>query len=154
MISAEQLKLWTVEELKQHLREEQSRVNTFNDRVRLAKDLLAAGDDPDLQYLVVDEEPVPEAYEDEEFVPKAYEEPAADALSIVGPGSKVSVCRWTQEDHGEGWSYVSCRRVLVTHRSGDEFCGFMGGGYLHGEKKITFELKHICYVEDDGVGET
>ena len=93
---AEQLKLWTVEELKQYVREEQSRVNKFNDRVRLAKHLLAAADEPDLEYLVVDEHPVPQAYE----------EPPADALTTVGPGSEVSVCHWkcTGDDAGQAKS--------------------------------------------------
>jgi len=144
MIPAEQLKLstvkklelWTVEELKQHLQEEQSRAKKFNDRVRLAKHLLAAADEPDLENLVVDEDPVPEPYE----------EPPADALTIVGPGSKVAVCHWTRTSANEDLGHVCFPYVFVTHRSGDEFCGFMAGDYFDDEEKITFELKHVCYV--------
>ena len=150
MIPAEQLKLstvkklelWTVEELKQHLQEEQSRANKFNDRVRLAKHLLAAADEPDLENLVVDEDPVPEAYE----------EPPADALSIVGPGSKVAVCHWTRTSANEDPGHVCFPYVFVTHRSGDELCGSVGLGLFDERERIKFELKHICYVEDEGAG--
>ena len=141
---AEKLELWTVEELKQHLRERRSSANKFNDRVRLAKHLLAAADEPDLEYLVVDENPVP----------KDYEEPPADALTIVGPGSKVSVCRWTCTGHCEDPGYVYFPYVLVTHRSGDEFCGYVTSGYFDDNERITFELKHICYLENEGADET
>lgn len=144
MKTAKQLELWTVKKLKQHERNEQLRANKFNDRVRLVKHLLAAADEPDLEYLVVDEEPVPEAYE----------EPPADALTIVGPGSKVAVCQWTHTGAGEDWGHVCFPYVFVTHRSGDEFCGFMAGDLFDDEKTITFELKHVCYVEDDGAGDT
>ncbi len=137
---AKQMKLWTVEELKQHLRDEQSSVNKFNNRVRLAKHLLAASDEPGLENLVVGEDPVA----------LAYEEPPADALTIVGPGSKVTVCRWTRTSANEGPGHVCFRYVFVTDRSGNEFCGFMAGGLFDAEDTITFELKHVCYVEDEG----
>ena len=142
LTTVKELELWTVEELKQHLREEQSRVNKCNDRVRLAKHLLAAADEPDLEYLVVDEEPVPEAYE----------EPPADALTIVGPGNKVAVCQWTRTSANEDPGHVCFPYVFVTHRSGDELCGYMAGRYFDEKERITFELKHICYVEDEGAG--
>ena len=140
MMPANKLELWTVEEWKRHLRDERHWANKFNNRVRLAKGLLAASDEPDLEYLVVDENPVPHAYE----------KPPDNALSIIGPGSTVEVCRWVSWGEGQ----VRFHDVFVTHRSGDEFCGFMECGCFDDKERITFELKHICYVEDDGAGDT
>ncbi len=136
-MSAEQLEFWTTEELKQHLRDERHWANRFKDRVRLAKHLLAAGDEPDLQYLVVDENSVLEDYE----------EPPADALSTIGPGSTVEVCRWVNWGGGR----VRYHDVFITHRSGDELCGSAALGLSDERERVTFELKHICYVKDDGV---
>lgn len=137
---AKQLELWTVEKLKQHVRDEQSWANKFNGRVRLSKHILADADEPDLEDLVIGEESVPEAYE----------EPPADALTNVGPGSKVAVCHWTISNACEDPGHVCFPYVFVTHRSGNEFCGFMAGGIFDDEEKVTFELKHVCYVEDEG----
>ena len=140
MIPAEQLKLWTAEGWKQYLRDERHSINRFNDQVRLAKRLLVDAGKPDLADLVTEEAEKP----------AAYEEPQVDELSTIGPGSTVEVCRWVSWSGGQ----VQFKSVFVTHRSGDEFCGFMAGGLFDDKEKITFELKHICYVEDDGVGET
>ncbi len=140
MTKTEQSNLWTVEKLKRYLREERRWVNRFNDRVRLAKGLLAAGDESGLEHLVVDENPVPQAYE----------KPPDNALSTIGPGSTVEVCRWVSWGGGR----VRFHDVFVTHRSGDEFCGFIESGYFDDKERVTFELKHICFVEDDGAGDT
>ena len=62
----------------------------------------------------------------------------------------VEVCRY--ESWGGG-RYL-CYDVFVTHRSGDELRGIMDSGLFEERERITFELKHVCYVEDEGAGET
>ena len=139
MMSAEKLEFWTADKLKQYVRGEQSWANEFNDRVRLAKHLLADANELGLENLVVGEE----------LVPGAYEAPPADPLTTIGPGSRVAVCHWTRSSANEDPGHVCFLDVFVTHRSGDELCGFIPGGLFDSEEKITLELKHVCYVEDE-----
>ncbi len=139
-MSAEQVELWTADKLKQYLQNEKHWANRFNDRVRLAKRLLVDAGKPDLADLV--------AEETEE--PSACKAPQVDELSTIGPGSTVVVCRWVSWGGGQ----IYFESVFVTHRSGDEFCGNVTSGYFDDNERITFELKHICYVENEGADET
>lgn len=139
-MSAKLLEFWTAAELKQFVRDERHRVNGFIGPVSLVKRLPVADDVPDSEYQVVDEFSVPEVYE----------EPPTDALAMVGPGSIVEICLRESPFGGQ----VHFLEVFIAHRSGDEFIGYMAGGILDKEKKITFELKHICDVEDDGTDDT
>ena len=136
MMPAKQQEYFTAGEWKQHVQDEIHWANRTNDRVRLAKRILIAAGEPDLVDLV------PEETEES----SAYEDPQADQLSTIGPGSTVEVCRY--ESWGGG-RYL-CYRVFVTHRSGDELRGIMDSRLFEGREKITFDLKHVCYVEDEG----
>ena len=141
MKSTRQVGLGTAEKWKQYVRDEQSRINIFNDKVRLAKQLLAAAGESDLEHLVVEERP---AWED-------YEVPPVDALSAIGPGRTVYV--GISDKHCE--EDVCFLDLFITDHSGAELCGSVNLSYgFEQRERITFELEHVCFVEDDGADET
>jgi hypothetical protein len=83
---------------------------------------------------------------------EVYKEPHADELAKVGPQTMVQVCYWRRFSEDDDWYPERCD-VDVTDRTGDEFSGIMFFIPCFDELephlvRITFELKHICFIYD------